>query len=214
MKDSVISAPALAAELEKTGAVVPDGTIDGLCEYVGMLMRWNRIMNLTGASDWREAARDLVADCLRLAAFIPTLGLAASPETWDLGAGAGLPGIPLRLAWTDGEYHLVDKRAKRTMFLSQVIGTLKIPRTHVFCGDARDFFARRKGADCVVSRAFMPWESLLGFVAPHVRPGGLVVFMANEGPKPLPAGWASAAHLDYPACRGRRWLWAVRREEG
>ena len=48
--------------------------------------------------------------------------LPESPETWDLGAGAGIPGIPLRLVWDSGTFTLVEVREKRVLFLELGVG--------------------------------------------------------------------------------------------
>ena len=134
------------------------------------LMRWNKRMNLVGARTWREAARDLLADSLELAVFLRTLQkeglMPAAPVVWDLGAGAGLPGIPLRLFWPAGDYHLVEARQKRSIFLADMCARLELPRTFVHGERAETFFAAHEGqGQVVVSRAFMPWKALLPFVA-------------------------------------------------
>lgn len=214
---------ALASLLARCGVPVPAGILQGLCAYVGMLVRWNRVMNLVGAQSWQEVVRTLVADSFRLAAFLDTLPLPPDPVAWDLGAGAGLPGIPLRLVWQRGTYTLVERRSRRALFLSQATGTLGLPRTPVFCGEAQAFFAAQPAcADLVVSRAFMPWQRLLPFVESHVRPGGLVVVMAGAtAPESFPAAWRLLAEEGYPvagkdaaAPEGHRWLWALQRAEG
>ena len=69
-----------------------------LAAYLDMLVRWNRRTNLVGARTWQEAAL-LALDSLPLARLLDRLPLPAAPCVWDLGAGAGLPGIPLRCVW-------------------------------------------------------------------------------------------------------------------
>ena len=192
--------------------------LEGLAGYLSALMRWNRRMNLVGARDWRVAARDLLADSLELAVFFRALGergvMPAAPVVWDLGAGAGLPGIPLRLVWRDGEYHLVEARQKRHIFLADMCARLELPRTFVHGERAERFLAAQKGRGrVVVSRAFMPWEELLPFVSPHMARPALAVCLANTpAPEELPAPWRVAATWSYAAphaASGRRWFWAV-----
>lgn len=193
--------------------------LEGLAFYLSALMRWNRRMNLVGARGWRVAARDLLADSLELAVFFRTLRerglMPVAPEVWDLGAGAGLPGIPLRLVWREGEYRLVEARQKRCIFLADMCARLELPRTFVHGERAERFLAARKGlGQVVVSRAFMPWQELLPFVAPHMARPALVVCLANApAPDEMPAPWRVAATREYAAphaASGRRWFWAVR----
>lgn len=184
-----------------------------LATYLDLLMRWNRMMNLVGARHWRDALDDLILDSFHLAAFLresilPTLP--ASPETWDLGSGAGLPGIPLRMVWQDGSYRMVESRDKRTIFLSTVLARCPLPGTQVFRGRAEQFMEGKK-ADLIVSRAFMPWKDMLSFVRGHLTPGGCIVFLTREELVPdrdLP--WTSAGTSGYTVNGTRRFFCAFR----
>ncbi len=212
------SIEALAAVLREAGPPCPETALPGLAAYVATLMRWNRVMNLVGARTWRDAARDLVSDCLRLAAFLRALPLPAQPLCADLGSGAGLPGIPLRLVWQEGAYHMVELRRKRALFLAQVLGTLNLPRTQVHNVDARDFLAGH-GVDLVVSRAFLPWDKVLAMVGAHMHAGGHAVFMANAVPSPdevakASPGFTLTARESYMSMGRRRHFWAARRGDG
>jgi len=84
------------------GCIPDDAALRSLGVYLELLMHWNRAMNLVGARTWQDAARTLVVDSLRFAPFLEGLPLSASPLCWDPGAGARLPGIPLRLLWNRG----------------------------------------------------------------------------------------------------------------
>ncbi|WP_035065467.1 16S rRNA (guanine(527)-N(7))-methyltransferase RsmG [Nitratidesulfovibrio termitidis] len=177
---------------------VPETALAALAGYLELLMKWNRVMNLVGTHTWQATFRTLIVDSLHLARFLRALPLPETPETWDLGAGAGLPGIPLRAIWQAGSYHLVDAREKRTLFLSNVLARHPLPGTVVFRGRVQEFMPTRPKADCVVSRAFLPWPEVLELVRGHVAPGGMVVFLANEGaPASLSPGWKAAARAEY-----------------
>ena len=104
---------------------------------------------------------------------------AAFPICWDLGAGAGLPGVPLRILWERGEYWLVEAREKRALFLSTALARIPLPGTRVFRGRTETFMPGRQ-ADLVLSRAFMPWREVLGLVRGHLAPGGRVILLTRE----------------------------------
>ena len=188
--------------------------VAGLAAYAAALMRWNKRMNLVGARTWREAARDLLADSLELAVFLRTLQkeglMPAAPVVWDLGAGAGLPGIPLRLVWSDGDYHLVEARQKRSIFLADMCARLELPRTFVHGERAETFFAAHEGqGQVVVSRAFMPWKEMLAFDQGHLTEGGCIVFLTREELKPDPSlPWTLTATLRYTAGNCTRYFCA------
>jgi 16S rRNA (guanine527-N7)-methyltransferase len=190
-----------------------------LADYLGQLVKWNKKMNLVGPSDWRTIFDTLVVDSLYLADFMDGLDLAGEPLCLDLGAGAGLPGIPLRVLWTRGDYWLVESRDKRATFMSSATGRLGLTGTNVFHGRAEDALDRladhgqHATADLILSRAFMPWPALLDFVRPMLRPRGTVVILANTPPPneaELPPGWSLGDVASYPAAGKTRYFWSLR----
>ena len=171
-----------------------------LSAYLTLLMQWNKVMNLVGARHWRDALDDLVMDSFHLNDFLRAQvlpALPASPVCWDLGSGAGLPGIPLRILWNEGDYWMVESRDKRTIFLSTVLARSPIAGTHVFHGRAEQFMEGKK-ADLIVSRAFMPWKELLAFIKGHLNPGGQIVFLTLEELKADEGmDWTATGHASY-----------------
>jgi 16S rRNA (guanine527-N7)-methyltransferase len=213
-------APAeIAAAARRLGRPVEDEQAASLADYLGQLVKWNAKMNLVGPSDWGTIFDTLVVDSLYLADFLDGLDLGDTPLCLDLGAGAGLPGIPLRVLWPRGDYWLVESRDKRAIFMRSAVGRLGLNATSVFHGRAEDALGRlaRHGqhatADLIVSRAFMPWPELLPFVRPMLRPGGTVVILANTPPPPepdLPADWSLGDVASYPAAGKQRFFWSLR----
>ena len=198
----------------------------GLTVYLELLYDWGKEMNLVGKRNWRDTLEVLIMDSFHLAEFLRGLqkaGFLASGkdlESWDLGAGAGLPGIPLRLLWQDGTYFLVEERKKRVLFMENFLARNPLPRTQVFCGLAEKFMKTRK-ADLIVSRAFMPYAKLLplvrdklkrGVPGPQGHSGGMTIIMSNDpAPKDL-AGWRLVGEQAYDIKGGLRYFWALRPE--
>lgn len=190
--------------------------------YLDMLCAWNKAINLTGPRERTEILERLIPDSFRLGALLRGAPLAeatgrtgrAGPEIWDLGAGAGLPGIPLRMLWQEGDYTLVEAREKRALFLANALAALDLARTKVFRGPAERLFAARpEGADLILSRAFLPWPRLLGFCEPMLRPGGALVIFAACACGKLPTPWRLLAETSYVVAGNRRWLWALQSSE-
>ena len=186
-----------------------------LRDYLSLLMLWNRKMNLVGTHTWQDAFCDLIVDCLHLADFMMELPLPGQPTTWDPGAGAGLPGIPLRLIWQRGDYWMIEAREKRSLFLNTVLARHPLPGVRVFHGRMETFMMAHTAPDCVVSRAFMPWNGLLELLYPCMRQFGIVVFMTNEPVPVLPENWrVVSTHAYASGCAGRgrrltRHFWAT-----
>lgn len=212
---SSISVEGIRQEAAALGFELAKAQAKALCQYLLLLQKWNRAMNLVGRAGWPEIFRDLAADSLYLAEFLAGLDLPERPLSLDLGAGAGLPGIPLRILWGAGDYVLVELREKRAIFLRQAVGELKLPGVRVAHGRAEALgpeLARLKlppKADLVVSRAFMPWPKLLPLAAELLAPAGRLVILANEAPpKELP-GFELLSSRAYPSGGKSRYFWGL-----
>lgn len=184
--------------------------LSALYEYLFLLQKWNLSMNLVGKSDWEEILSELVADSFHLAKYLnshPVFAPLSIPfaqknekihsfepyenehdfTAWDLGAGAGLPGIPLRILWKQGTYTLVEAREKRSLFLNTVCIKLGLENTFVSRGRAENFMQGKK-TRLIVSRAFMPYDKMLPFIAPYLTStqdpanstNGSVIFLSLE----------------------------------
>ncbi|MFP4168731.1 MAG: 16S rRNA (guanine(527)-N(7))-methyltransferase RsmG [Desulfonatronovibrionaceae bacterium] len=178
-----------------------------LAEYMNMLHRWNRRMNLVGPKTPRDILEGLIADSLYLSSFFRELSLPEDPLSLDLGAGAGLPGIPLRTFWTPGTYYLIEIRQKRVFFLRHVLRTLELPRTHVLWKRVEDLDPGT--ADIVISRAFMPLQKLLPLAANLLGRKGRIVLMSGEDLDKAPSGWEIEAAVDYSAGGRTRYLFSL-----
>lgn len=211
----------VSGEAKRAGFKLAPEQAEALSRYLTLLLKWNRAMNLVGRADWPGVFRDLAADSLHLAEFLKELPLPEAPLALDLGAGAGLPGIPLRVLWPRGDYVLVELREKRAIFLTQAVGALKLPRTFVLHGRAEaslaalpGFKLERERADVVLSRAFMPWPQLLPLAADLLAPGGTLVVLANEAPPKeqgadMGAGFRLSGVREYPADGRSRYFWSL-----
>ena len=147
---------------------------------------------------------DLLAD-LSAAGSLPP-----KPRCLDLGAGAGLPGVPLRLFWPHGDYLLVEPRHKRSAFLRVAVATLGLMGTAVFPGRVEELPPERLPADLVLARAFLPWPELLELASRLLALRGMVVAFAHD-PEPdaerIPDGWRFVCGRSYSSPEGSRSFW-------
>lgn len=206
----------------RAGFTLSEETLRPLAAYLELLMQWNRVMNLVGTRTAEETFTTLVIDSLHLATFLDgdwttATHLQDMPDCWDLGSGAGLPGLPLRMLWQKGTYWMVEAREKRALFLSTVLARTPLPRTNVFRGRVEAFMAGppQRTADLVVSRAFMPWPAVLDMVRSSLNPGGVVILLLREDVRQDPLWpqqtkiWNLLATTSYEAGSVRRFLCAL-----
>lgn len=211
MKNVQCTAASVGEILSRNGFEYAPEQVTGIADYLGLVMKWNKVMNLIGPYRWDEALQTLILDSLHLARFLDSLALPDAPCCWDFGAGAGLPGIPLRVVWNKGTYHLVEVREKRALFMQQTVSRLKLQHTHVFRGRAEEFMEGREAAHVLLSRAFMPWEKLLEFAGHGVADSGRVIILALEkAPQSLPQGWQLETVQEYAAGGDTRYFWSLR----
>ncbi len=148
-----------------------------LFRLMNELLKWNAKVNLTAITAPEEVLEKHFLDSL---AVLPEVEGAAS--LLDLGAGAGFPGIPLKLARPALTVTLVDAVGKKVGFLKAAIATLGLK-------DARGLHARAEGkpedegiprAELLIARAFMDLPDWLNLAPAYLLPGGRVVAMLGK----------------------------------
>jgi 16S rRNA (guanine527-N7)-methyltransferase len=100
-----------------------------------------------------------------------------SASVFDVGSGAGLPGIPLLLARPDLRLTLVEPMARRVAFCEETRTALGLDFEIV---RARGEQAPRSAADVVVARALAPLDRLVGLTVPLLRPGGRLLALKGD----------------------------------
>lgn len=100
--------------------------------------------------------------------------LPAGASLFDIGSGAGLPGIVISLARPDLQVSLIEPLERRVEFLKEAVAGLDI---EVIRGRAQDV---KKSADFITARAVAPLEKLKKITWHLVKPGGSLLAMKGE----------------------------------
>lgn len=127
---------------------------------------------IAGADRPRIRERHIL-DCLRAAIVVKS-----AKSAYDLGSGAGLPGIPLAIALPELEIRLVEARRNRAAFLELVVDELALTNVSVFLGRAEDLVER---VDLITARAFTDAAGSWRIAEPLLEPGGRLLYFAGEG---------------------------------
>ena len=144
--------------------------------YTDYLIEVNSHTNLTTITDPSEIELKHFKDSLTVLDYIKE-----GDKVLDLGAGAGFPGIPLRIE-KDFDLTLIDSVNKKVNFMNEVIEILGLSNARAIHTRAEDFAKEnREGFDVVVSRAVANMSTLSELCLPFVKVGGL--FIALKGPK-------------------------------
>lgn len=136
------------------------------------LVEKNKVMNLTGITEFQDVVVKHFLDSLLLHRALP---IGQLKRIIDLGTGAGFPGIPLKIAIPEIKITLVDSLKKRTIFLKEAVEELKLDSVEVIHARAEDL-ARdpnyREKFDLCVSRAVANLSVLEEYCLPFVEIGG------------------------------------------
>ena len=140
--------------------------------YFEMLIEKNKVMNLTGITEWDEVLEKHFLDSISL---IRAIDLNKNLTVMDMGTGAGFPGIPLKIAFPNLQVTLADSLNKRVLFLQEVIDELKLDGIEAIHGRAEDLARDKKyreSYDLSVSRAVANLSTLSEYCLPFVKIGG------------------------------------------
>lgn len=164
-----------AGTMKPTAAMSPETMTPGekRAAYLALLRKWQKTINLVGPQTLDEAERRHFDDSLQLAALVP----AGAKILFDLGSGAGFPGLVIALARPDIDVRLIESDARKCSFLSAVSRETET-KVSVFNGRIETAPAALPVPDVVTARALAPLEKLLDYCLPWVaaNPDLLMIF--------------------------------------
>ncbi|NLJ70357.1 MAG: 16S rRNA (guanine(527)-N(7))-methyltransferase RsmG [Clostridiaceae bacterium] len=150
-------------------------------QYFFDLLKKNKVMNLTAITDPSKVAELHLFDSLSLLSVLPSH---SDLKLIDVGTGAGLPGIPLKIARPEINLCLLDATRKRLNFLDECLTSLGL-RTNTQTVHARAEDAARKPElrekfDVATARAVAPLNTLAEYCLPFVKLDGFFIAMKGQ----------------------------------
>ena len=191
--------------------------------YQALLLEWNQKFNLTAITDPGEMQLKHFYDSLTCLRAIP-------PETQsliDIGCGAGLPGIPLKIMLPGLKLVLADSVGKKVEFCrmaAQELGLTDVTALHARAEDLGQDKAHREQYDWAVARAVAPLPVLAEYLLPLVRVGGSMLAQkgssaageleqANKAIRILGGGQAQMDTFELPVTHDQRALIQIVKEK-
>ena len=159
----------------KLGLHLNPKQLEQFAAYFNELIDWNQHFNLTRITDPAEVQVKHFLDSLTVTlAQKPPLN-APGLTCIDIGSGAGLPGIPLKIMFPDIELTLLEATVKKTDFLRHVTGKLGLDNVEVVAIRAEEAAHEAKYREkfaLVLSRAVAPLPTLVELTLPFCAVGG------------------------------------------
>jgi len=167
---------------QRLGINLNNEQIRKFSRYLELLVQWNQKINLTSLKTTQEIIIKHFLDsisCIKVInKYVNTEGISVI----DVGAGAGFPGMPIKIICPSIRLSLLEARKKKTIFLKKVTEEINFQKVKILNGRAETFGKgpdHRERYDIAISRAVAPLNVLSEYCLPLVRAGGL--FIAQKG---------------------------------
>lgn len=164
--------------IAKLGLLISDETQQKLLDYLALLVKWNKVYNLTAIRDPKLMVSHHLLDSL---AVLPHL----HAGRWlDVGCGAGLPGLVLAICQPDWSFTLLDSNSKKTGFVQQAVIEIGLKNVQVRCARVEDIEVPEK-YNGIISRAFTELGDFLNITRHLLAEDGCWVAMKGLPEKEL-----------------------------
>jgi len=173
----------LQAGANQLGLQMTPEQLDKFQVFYHELIDWNQRMNLTRITDYADVQVKHFLDSLIVTRAWPPSLNRTRPSVIDVGTGAGIPGLPVKIMWPEIKLVLLDATAKKTHFLRQLIPKLQLDDVEIVLGRAETVAHQleyRERFDLVLSRAVAPLPTLVELTLPLATIGGLVIALKKR----------------------------------
>ncbi len=160
--------------LRESGISLSPAQTGQLWKYHQLLRQYNKELNLTRIHNFQSMVRKLYIDSI-----MPGRIIGLPSPLMDLGSGAGMPGIPLKIANPKIEIILAESRRNRIEFIETVLGELGLKKVSIL--GHRVSASTEAPVNGIITRALETIRKTLERIAGALAKGGLAIFM--KGPQ-------------------------------
>lgn len=205
---------ALSSGIQALGLDLPADTPERLDAFARLLIKWNKVYNLTAIRDEGQVLTHHLLDSLSV---LPAL--AGIKRLVDVGSGGGLPGVVLAIARPDLQVDSVETVQKKASFQNQARIELKLSNFRAHHARIENWQPAYAPAapDGIISRAFADLADFVALTAHLAGPDTRILAMKGIYPADeiarIPAGFAleQSIELAVPGLDAERHLLIVKR---
>jgi 16S rRNA (guanine(527)-N(7))-methyltransferase RsmG len=168
--------PSLRKWFERSQLPLSEKQVQQVWQYHNLLRKKNAEYDLTRIYQFDNMVQKHYVDCVLVAKL---LGWDLPSPLLDIGTGAGLPGILLKIACPETELILSEGRHKRITFLHEVVQTLGLRGIEIYEGKIYPSFSRSVSG--IITRALESIPKTLDRIMKCLVPGGRAIFMKGPG---------------------------------
>ncbi len=164
-------------KLSENNIEVSNEKLEKFILYMKNLQEWNTKINLTAIKDEKDIIIKHFIDSIFISKYLD------GKRVVDIGAGAGFPGIPLKIFDDDLNITLLDAVNKKVLFMNDSITKLDLKNIIALHGRAEDYAHNKEYRECfdvATSRAVANMSTLVEYMLPFVKVGGSCLCM--KGP--------------------------------
>ena len=166
----------LSAGVAEMGLPVSLETQRVLINYLNLLVKWNKVYNLTAVRDPLDMITLHLLDSLSVLPFIKGSSLL------DVGSGGGLPGIVLAICLPELLVTTIVSVQKKAIFMRQVKGELGLENLQVVHKRVEEYEVE-KPFELIISRAFSELSHFMALTQHLLVDGGLWLAMKGVSPQ-------------------------------
>jgi 16S rRNA (guanine527-N7)-methyltransferase len=146
--------------------------------YLTQLKEWNKTTNLTSIVKDEEVVIKHFIDSI---AAIRAENFIDGSLVFDIGSGAGFPGIPIKILRPDLRFVLVEPSKKKSSFLRYITGLLRLKDVDIFEGSVEQFadnFINHEQANYIVARG-IKFEFIIDLSRTILRSNGRILLFLS-----------------------------------
>ena len=165
----------LASGAKKLGLQLTPKQLEQFQVYYQELIEWNQRVNLTAITDYEEVQIKHFLDSLTVVLALKQPIGKGDCRLIDVGTGAGIPGIPLKILLPDIKLVLLEATTKKAAFLHHIRDKLELNDVEIIVGRAEDVAHQaqyREKFELVLSRAVARLPTLVELTLPFCALGG------------------------------------------